>query len=171
MGCIFQRSGSCNWYDTFDICLLMVKGPYRLGESFLDWYGMVRLVPSSHTLVPVSYFGASAPLIIWSCAFCSSCCAWSQSWIILLILSSVLGSWVVRLGWWMVGVYLRINSYGVFFVVLDGQEFLVYWAMGSHAAQLFCSLWQYILRYCSSAWFVLSLCPSVWGWKAVLMFC
>jgi len=39
---------------------------------------------------------------------------------------------------------------GVFFIVAEGQEFLVYWASGSHACQLFCWVLQKTCRYCSS---------------------
>jgi len=42
------------------------------------------------------------------------------------------------------------RSNGVFFVVAEGHEFLVYWASGSHACQLFCWVPQKMHKYCSS---------------------
>ena len=53
------------------------------------------------------------------------------------------------------------RSKGAFFVVAEGQEFLVYWASGSHECQLFCCVPQKTRRYCSRDWFVHSLAPSV----------
>jgi len=41
------------------------------------------------------------------------------------------------------------RSKGVFFVVADGQEFLVYCARGSQVCQLFCWVPQKTCRYCS----------------------
>jgi len=38
----------------------------------------------------------------------------------------------------MCGVYPTRRSNGAFFVVADGHEFFVYWAIGSQACQLFC---------------------------------
>ena len=67
-------------------------------------------------------------------------------------------------------MWSMISSNGAFFVVALGHELWVYWARGSHHAQLFCWKLVKIQRYCSSHWFVHSNCPSVWGWYAVLMF-
>jgi hypothetical protein len=69
----------------------------------------------------------------------------------------------VRVGWYIVGIYPSSNSNGVFFVVLEGQEFLTYCAIGSHLAHAFWSLAQTSLRYCSRDWFVCSLWLSVCG--------
>jgi hypothetical protein len=46
----------------------------------------------------------------------------------------MLGTDDCRVGWWTWGIYPRISSYGAFLVVLDGQEFLTYWASGNHSA-------------------------------------
>ena len=41
---------------------------------------------------------------------------------------SSVGRSVVLVGWWICGVYPMRRSKGVFFVVAEGHEFLVYWA-------------------------------------------
>jgi len=101
--------------------------------------GSRRLVPSSQTLEPTvngTYRGFS--FIQDSCAL-----RWA-SWAAFLASSmdesccSREGMVVFLVGWCTWGVYLMSKSYGVFLVVADGHEFLVYCASGSHACQLFC---------------------------------
>ena len=62
---------------------------------------------------------------------------------------SNVGRSVDLVSWWICGVYPIRRLKGVFFVVADGHEFLVYWASGSHACQLFCCVPQKMVRYCS----------------------
>jgi len=101
--------------------------------------GSRRLVPSSQTFEPTTngmYRGFS--FIQDSCALC-----WA-SWGAFLASSmdeshcSREGMVVFQVGWCTWGVYPMSKSYGAFLVVADGHEFLVYWASGNHACQLFC---------------------------------
>jgi hypothetical protein len=46
-------------------------------------------------------------------------------------------------------MYPMSRSNGIFFMVADGQEFLVYCMSGSHSCQLLCCVPQKIRRYCS----------------------
>ena len=127
--------------------------------------GSFRLVASSQTFDPREKgVKCGLSLIQVSCAF-----FWA-SWAALLAsfiaesLCSMEGTLVLRVGWWIWGVYPMSKSNGAFFVVADGQEFFVYCIRGSHVCQLSCCVPQKICRYCLSVWFVLSLAPSVWGW-------
>ena len=67
------------------------------------------------------------------------------------------GMVVFLVSWYTCRVYPMRRLKGVFFVVADGQEFLVYCARGGHMCQLFCWVLQNIQRYCSRVWLVLSL--------------
>ncbi len=62
------------------------------------------------------------------------------------------------------------NLKGVFFVVLEGQLFIIYWTIGNHPAQSSCWWLQNVRNRTSIVWLVHSDCPSVWGWYAVLRF-
>ena len=142
------------------------NGPYRFGASFgVILLGSFRLVASSQTFDPRGK-GVKRGLSFIQV----SCALFWASWAALLAsfiaesLCSMEGTLVLRVGWWIWGVYPMSKSNGVLFVVADGQEFFVYCARGSHVCQLSCCMPQKILRYCSSVWFVLSLAPSVWGW-------
>jgi len=101
--------------------------------------GSRRLVPSSQTFEPAAngtYHGFS--FIQDSCAL-----RWA-SWAAFLASSmdesrcSRDGIVVFLVGWCTWGVYPMSKSYGVFLVVADGHEFLVYWVSGNHTCQLFC---------------------------------
>jgi len=120
--------GSLSLYATFDTWETTLKGPYLLGESLgVVLLGSRRLVPSSQTFEPTAngtYRGFS--FIQDSCAL-----HWA-SWAALL--ASLMdeshcsreGMVVFQVGWCTWGVYPMSKSYGVFLVVADGHEFLVY---------------------------------------------
>jgi len=138
--CIFQWGGSLSLYATFDIWAATLKGPYRLGDSFVVMLaGSLRLVPSNQTLDPsANGVCQGRSLIQDSCALhCASWAAFLAS-SIFVSRSFIEGISVVLVGWWICGVYPMRRSNGVFFVVADGQEFFMYWAKGSHVCQLFC---------------------------------
>jgi len=113
---------------TFDIWETTLKGSYLLGESLgVVLLGSCRLVPSSQTFEPTAngtYCGFS--FIQDSCAL-----RWA-SWA--AFLASLMdesrcsreGMVVFLVGWCTWGVYLISKSYGIFLVVADGHEFLVY---------------------------------------------
>jgi len=113
---------------TFDIWETTLKGLYLLGESLgVVLLGSHRLVPSSQTFEPTAngiYRGFS--FIQDSCTLC-----WA-SWV--AFLASPMdesyccreGIVVLLVGWCTWGVYPISKSYGVFLVVADGHEFLVY---------------------------------------------
>jgi len=56
---------------------------------------------------------------------------------------------VVLVGWCICGMYPIRRSKGVFFVVADGQEFLVYCTRGNQVCHLFCWVPQKTCKYCS----------------------
>jgi len=89
--------------------------------------GNFRFVPSSQTFDPVGNgVNCGCSLIQDSCALC-----WA-SWVTFLASSmdesrsSRDGMVVFLVGWCTWGVYPISKSYGVFLVVADGHEFLVY---------------------------------------------
>src|SRR6267142_1887788 len=86
-----------------------------------------------------------------------------HSFVILSNRSSIVGNVGFLEGWCACSTYPINSSNGDFLVVLDGHEFLVYCASGSHWLHCFWSWVQNSRRYCSSDWFVHSLCPSVCG--------
>ena len=112
--------------------------------------GSHRLVPSSQTFEPTENG------ICWGFSLIQDSCAlhWA-SWV--AFLASLIreshcsseGMVVFLVGCCTCRVYPMRRSKGVFFVVADGQEFLVYCARGSHACQLFCWVPQNTWRYCS----------------------
>jgi len=113
---------------TFDIWETTLKGPYLLGESLgVMLLGNFRFVPSSQTFDPVGNgVNRRHSLIQDSCAL-----HWA-SWVAFLAslmdksCSSREGMVVFLVGWCTWGVYPISKSYGVFLVVADGHEFLVY---------------------------------------------
>ena len=113
---------------TFDIWETTLKGPYLLGESLgVMLLGNFRFVPSSQTFDPVGNgVNRGRSLIQDSCTL-----RWA-SWVAFLAssidesCSSREGIVVFLVGWCTWGVYPISKSYGVFLVVADGHEFLVY---------------------------------------------
>jgi hypothetical protein len=118
-----------------DIFWVTGKGLYLFGVSLVDSYGSRRFVHSSQTESPVLKGLKFVSLMRHLCAILMA--SWASRWCfcISLIRSSGLGSCVTLQGCWMIGVYPRISSKGVFFVVLLTQAFFVYCTMGSHFAQ------------------------------------
>jgi hypothetical protein len=81
-------------------------------------------------------------LIQVSCTLC--CTSWAACLASLMLEScwfSVRMS-VVLIGWWTEGVYPIRSLKGAFFVVVDGQEFFVYYTSGNQVCQLFCFVLQ-----------------------------
>ena len=101
--------------------------------------GSLKLVPSNQTFDPTGKGKCRGLSFIQD-----SCTLRWASWA--AFLASLIdkshcsreGIVVFLVGWCILGVYPMSRSYGIFFVVADGQEFLVYCARGSHACQLFC---------------------------------
>ena len=148
---IFQWGGNQSLYATLDIWAATLKGPYRLGDSFgVMLAGSLRLVPSNQTLVPMANGTCQGHSLIQdSCALC--CASWAAFLASSMVMSCSFmeGMSVVLVGWCICGVYPIRRSKGVFFVVADGQEFLVYCARGSQVCQLFCWVPQKTHKYCS----------------------
>jgi len=113
---------------TFDIWETTLKGLYLLGEGLgVVLLGSCKLVPSSQTFEPTingMYHGFS--FIQDSCALCWA--SWAAFLASLMAESHCLrdGLVVFLVGWYACGVYPMNRSYGVFFIVADSHEFLVY---------------------------------------------
>jgi len=147
---IFQWGGSQSLYATLDIWAATSKGLYCLGDSFgVTLAGSLRLVPSNQTLVPIANGICQGRSLIQD-----SCALRCASWVAFLASSMVMscsfieGISVVLVGWCICGVYPIRRSKGVFFVVADGQEFLVYYVRDSQVCQLFCWVPQKTCKYC-----------------------
>src|SRR6266850_1522971 len=119
-----------------NILATTLNGSYCLGASFIVLYGSFKCIPSSQTLSPSLNSLYFVSFINCCCACSSICCMAIRCSFICSSLFVILGTDVALLGWWMFGVYPRINSLGVFLVMLDGQEFHTYWARGSHSAHV-----------------------------------
>ena len=127
-----------------------LKGLYCLGDSFwVTLAGSLRLVPSSQTLDPMANVICQGHSLIQdSCALC--CASWAAFLASSMVMSCsfIEGISVVLVGWCICGVYPIRRSKGVFFVVADGQEFLVYYVRDSQVCQLFCWVPQKTCKYC-----------------------
>jgi len=85
--CIFQWGGSWSLYATLDIWAAILKGPYRLGDSFgVTLARSLRLVPSSQTLDPMANgVCQGCSLIQDSCAL--HCASWAAFLASLMVMS------------------------------------------------------------------------------------
>jgi hypothetical protein len=161
VSCIFQCLGSSSRYVVSDIFWVMGKGPYLFGASLVDSYGSGRFVRSSHTRSSTLKGLKFVSLMRRFCAALMASWASRRCLCISLSRSSRFGRCVVLRGCWMIGVYPRMSSKGVFFVVLLIQAFFVYCTIGSHFAQSRSCLPVSMRSPCSICWLVRSLCPSV----------
>ena len=55
MGWMFHEAGRSNWDATGDMSFVMVKGPYRFGDSLTVPWDIGRFFPSSQTRCPCVY--------------------------------------------------------------------------------------------------------------------
>ena len=121
-----------------------LKGPYCLGDNLLVRFaGNFRFVPSNHTCSPMlNGLKCGRSLTQDSCAL--HCASWAAC-LASLILSSrwvTVGILLFLVSWCTEGVYPIRRSKGVFFVVADGHEFLVYCAIGNQVCHVFCLVLQ-----------------------------
>ena len=162
-------SESFSQYATCPMHLRTLKGPYRLGSSFLIPL-TTRFLASSQMSSPcVSCLGLQSSLLF--------CRVSSRIWASFLAssrvrsLSTAIGATLLRNLMFTWGSSPRRSLCGDAFVTLCFHELWAYSAIGRSVAQVVCLPVVQCLRYPSTQAFILSVCPSVLGWNTVEMFC
>src|SRR6266851_3486109 len=162
---MFHWGGSRSLYTTGDITFSILKGPCRLGASFIVPYDNIRFFASSQTFCPIVHLGGPRG---WFCAFLLS------AWVAITLLSrncltrsSARGLSPPSACAGVAGGSLPISSWlGASLVVEFAELLCTSVARGSRLLQS--SLFPVTKRrYCLIHWFFRSVSPSVWGWNAV----
>ena len=146
-----------------------LKGPYRLGRSFLIPL-TARFLASSHMSSPyVSCLGLQLSLLfcrvsshVWA-SFHASSRVRSQS--------TAIDATSLRNLTFTCGLKPRRSLCDDAFVTSCLHKLWAYSAIGRSTAQFVCFSVVHCLRYCSTQAFIRSVCPSVLGWNAIEMFC
>jgi hypothetical protein len=162
-------SGSFSQYATCPIHSRILKGPYRLGRSFLIPLTMRFLALSQMSSPCISYLSLQLSLL-----FCRvSSCIWASFLASSKVrsLSTAIGATSLRNLTFTWGSSPRRSLCGDAFITSCFYELWAYSAIGRSMAQFVCLPVVQCLRYPSIQVFILSICPSVLRWNAVEMFC